>query len=126
MNKFEVGDLVNSLTGHTGRVEEVSGEMTTEQKIQYIADHYVYESQSRQLIEEMAELTVAINKAWRKTFDAVDKLPNMDDEERIEEEIADVEIMLSQIKYLLGVEERELSRIVESKLYRQIERIKQE
>lgn len=100
--------------------------MTTEQKIQYIADHYGYEPQSRQLIEEMAELTVAINKAWRKTFDAVDKLPNMDDEERIEEEIADVEIMLSQIKYLLGVEERELSRIVESKLDRQIERIKSE
>ena len=100
--------------------------MTTEQKIQYIADHYGYEPQSRQLIEEMAELTVALNKAWRKTFDTVDKIPNMDDEERIVEEIADVEIMLSQIKYLLGVEERELSRIVESKLYRQIERIKQE
>lgn len=100
--------------------------MTTEQKLQYIADHYGYDPQSRQLIEEMAELTVAINKAWRKTFDAVDKLPNMDDEERIEEEIADVEIMLSQIKYLLGVEERELSRIVESKLDRQIERIKSE
>ena len=100
--------------------------MTTEQKIQYIADHYGYAPQSRQLIEEMAELTVAINKAWRKTFDAVDKLPNMDDEERIEEEIADVEIMLSQIKYLLGVEEDELSRIVESKLDRQIERIKNE
>ena len=98
--------------------------MTTEQKIQYIADHYGYEPQSRQLIEEMAELTVALNKAWRKTFDTVDKIPNMDDEERIEEEIADVEIMLSQIKYLLGVEEDELSRIVESKLDRQIERIK--
>ena len=37
--------------------------MTTEQKIQYIADHYGYEPQSRQLIEEMAELTVALNKA---------------------------------------------------------------
>ena len=100
--------------------------MTTEQKIQYIADHYGYEPQSRQLIEEMAELTVALNKAWRKTFDTVDKLPNMDDEERIEEEIADVEIMLSQIKYLLGLEEDELSRIVESKLDRQIDRIKNE
>lgn len=98
--------------------------MTTEQKIQYIANHYGYEPQSRQLIEEMAELTVALNKAWRKTFDTVDKIPNMDDEERIEEEIADVEIMLSQIKYLLGVEEDELYRIVESKLDRQIERIK--
>lgn len=100
--------------------------MTTEHKIQYIAEHYGYEPQSRQLIEEMAELTVAINKAWRKTFDTVDKIPNMDDEECIEEEIADVEIMLSQIKYLLGVEEDELSRIVESKLDRQIERIKNE
>ena len=98
--------------------------MTAEQKIQYIADHYGYEPQSRQLIEEMAELTVAINKAWRKTFDAVDKLPNMDDEERIVEEIADVEIMLRQIKYLLGVDEDELSQIAERKLDRQIERIK--
>lgn len=40
--------------------------MTTEQKVQYIADHYGYDTQSRQLIEEMAELTVAINKGWRK------------------------------------------------------------
>ena len=60
--------------------------MTTEQKIHFIADYYGYEPQSRQLIEEMAELTVALNKAWRKTFDTVDKIPNMDDEERIEEE----------------------------------------
>ena len=98
--------------------------MTTEQKIQYIAYHYGYEPQSRQLIEEMAELTVALNKAWRKTFDTVDKIPNMDDEERIEEEIADVEIMLSQIKYLLGLGDEELSQIIENKLDRQIERIK--
>lgn len=106
--------------------EEGEREMTTEQKIQYIADHYGYEPQSRQLIEEMAELTVAINKAWRKTFDTVDKIPNMDDEERIEEEIADVEIMLSQIKYLLGVRDGELYQIIKSKLDRQIERIKNE
>ena len=100
--------------------------MTAEQKIQYIADHYGYEPQSRQLIEEMAELTVAINKACRKTFDTVDKIPNMDDEERIVEEIADVEIMLRQIKYLLGIGEGELSHIMEQKLDRQIERIKNE
>ena len=35
--------------------------MTTEQKIQYIADHYGYEPQSRQLIEEMAELMESIS-----------------------------------------------------------------
>lgn len=100
--------------------------MTTEQKIQYIADHYGYDPQSRQLIEEMAELTVALNKAWRKTFDTVDKIPNMDDEERIVEEIADVEIMITQIEYFFGVSAMKLNNMIEQKLNRQIERIKQE
>lgn len=100
--------------------------MTTEQKIKYIADHYGYDPQSRQLIEEMAELTVALNKAWRKTFDTVDKIPNMDDEERIVEEIADVEIMITQIEYLLGISAMELNNMIEQKLDRQIERIKNE
>lgn len=36
--------------------------MITEQKIQYIADHYGYESQSRQLIEELSELIQAVCK----------------------------------------------------------------
>lgn len=98
--------------------------MTTEQKIQYIADHYGYEPQSRQLIEEMAELTVALNKAWRKTFDTVDKIPNMDDEECIVEEIADVEIMITQIEYLLNISAIEVNNMIEQKLDRQIERIK--
>lgn len=98
--------------------------MTTEQKIQYIADHYGYDPQSGQLIEGMAELTVALNKAWRKTFDTVDKIPNMDDEERIVEEIADVEIMITQIEYLLGVSDMKLNNMIKQKLDRQIERIK--
>lgn len=97
--------------------------MTTEQKIQYIAYHYGYEPQSRQLIEGMAELTVALNKVWRKTFDTVDKIPNMDDEERIVEEIADVEIMITQIEYLLGVSDMKLNNMIKQKLDRQIERI---
>lgn len=45
--------------------------------IRYIADHYGYEAQSRQLIEEMAELTQAINKMWR--IDATNReKPNSD------------------------------------------------
>ena len=99
--------------------------MTTEQKIQYIADHYGYEPQSRQLIEEMAELTVAINKAWRAHPNDVE-VPNMGYEnyKNILKEMADTLIMVWQIKYLLGVGEGELADIVEEKLDRQIERIK--
>jgi len=39
--------------------------VTTNQKIRYIANHYGYESQSRQCIEELAELIQAINKFHR-------------------------------------------------------------
>lgn len=36
-----------------------------DERIKYISDFYGYEVQSRQLIEEMAELTKVINKLWR-------------------------------------------------------------
>lgn len=39
--------------------------MDNREKIAKIADTYGYDAQSRQCIEEMAELTQAINKLWR-------------------------------------------------------------
>ena len=50
----------------------------------------------------------------------------MDDEERIEEEIVDVLIMIWQIEYILGGSAMKLDNMIESKLDRQIERIKSE
>lgn len=96
-----------------------------------IANHYDYDSQSRQLIEEMAELTVAINKLWRvERF--CDRKNIMDikgfsypEIKKIIEEIADVEIMLSQIKYLLGCND-EVEQEKERKILRQLERMKEE
>ena len=66
--------------------------------IKSIADHFGYESQSRQLIEEMAELTQAINHLWRYDNDL--KRRNA-----VYEELADVEIMIEQIKHLLSCHE---------------------
>ena len=43
--------------------------MKLEEKIEFIANHYGYDAQSRQCIEEMAELTQAINKFWRNQLD---------------------------------------------------------
>ena len=101
--------------------------MTTEQKIQYIADHYGYEPQSRQLIEELSELIQAVCK-HNRAFDGkrLSKFSNCPEKDAIIEEIADVEIMILQIEYILGVGDGELSQIIESKLDRQIERINQE
>ena len=101
--------------------------MTTEQKIQHIADHYGYEPQSRQLIEELSELIQAIckhNRAFAgKRFSKLSKCPEKD---AITEEIADVEIMIAQIEHLLGVSAMKLDNMIEQKLDRQIERIKNE
>ena len=90
--------------------------------IKKIADTYGYDAQSRQLIEEMAELTVAINKMWRegmKTDYFYSELKKKD----IAEEIADVTIMLEQIKYLLQISDTDIDQIIEQKLNRQLERI---
>lgn len=85
-----------------------------------IAEHYGYDAQSRQLIEEMAELTQAINKAWRKRYDDFEERTKTF--ENIREEICDVEIMLAQIKYLLGCQD-EVEQEKERKIFRQLERI---
>ena len=45
--------------------EKLYAEKTRLEKIRTIARHYEYDTQSRQCIEEMAELTQAINKYWR-------------------------------------------------------------
>lgn len=81
------------------------------------AEHYGYEPQSNMLIEEMAELTQAISKYRRdnskKNFD------------NIIEEIADVEVMLHQIKHLLGINPKYVEIIKEQKVHRTAKRIEE-
>lgn len=99
-------------------------EKTREEKICAIGRYYGYDAQSRQCIEEMAELTQAINKYWRccGNGQSTDKTERecMDN---LIEEIADVQIMLEQMKFLL-TEKHDVNRIIGEKLDRQMERIK--
>lgn len=98
------------------------------EEIHKIADYYGYEAQSRQLIEEMAELTKAINKLWRyenACFNGdVYKLKH-----DIIEEIADVEICLEYVKYLLGCDdssqqiEADVEKVKKFKVERELERM---
>lgn len=97
-------------------------------KIQKIADTYGYDAQSRQLIEEMAELTKAVNKFWRKQLDCGRKEFIKEDEaicyseefDHLVEEMADVQLMLLQMEYLLNADITEQLR---DKVERQMERI---
>lgn len=99
-------------------------------KISKIANHYGLFNQSRQLIEEMAELMVALNK-YIRILDNHRDIPSewldlSDAHRNIVEEIADVLVMLEQIKVLLFIEDLNIEKIANSKLDRQLERMKKE
>ena len=93
--------------------------------LQKIADTYGYESQREMLVEECSELIQAVQKLKR--------VDNSGDAERIDkatsaylEEMADVSIMLEQMRYMLTPRlTRELDSYISKKLDRQIERIEQ-
>lgn len=82
------------------------------------AEYYGYLEQSLILNEELSELIQAISKYRRnnskKNFD------------NIVEEIADVEVMLHQIKHLLGINPKYVEQIKIEKVNRTKERIAKE
>ncbi len=98
------------------------------ESIRKIADHYGFPEQSRQLAEECSELIVAVNKYYRKCESTSVLTPNnaLDLQyciSNITEEIADVSIMIEQMKYLLNIFDDNIEQIIEQKLNRQLERI---
>lgn len=109
-------------------------EMSIKEKIRKIAKHYEYETQSLQCIEEMAELIQAINKYWKSElqcgkylYDPWDGYMPSDSYEYLNlvEEIADVQIMLEQMKFFLSAETT-VKKIMEEKIERQLKRIQEE
>lgn len=96
------------------------------EKIKIIADHYGYDAQSRQCMEEMAELTQAINKFWRVCGNGQKTEKGIQDcRDNLVEETADVQIMLWQMEYLL-LSGQEVNQMIEKKLDRQLKRIEEE
>ena len=90
------------------------------ENIKKIAEHYGYGEQSLMLIEEMAELAQAINKFRRAGKSEQDAALD-----HIHEEIADVEVCLDQIKWLLGCEAN-VKMWKDIKTARQVKRIEAE
>lgn len=107
-----------------------------------IAEHYGYEAQSRQLIEEMAELTAAINRLHRAEKKQLISYDTPETEitelnmnqyairagayEDVVHEIADVEVCLKQVKYLMEIDKDKLKRIRDAQIARQLKRIEEE
>lgn len=88
-----------------------------------IANHYGLRPQSDQAIEEMAELTLALRKFWRCDTEEHEEYKRRRCD--IAEEIADVEIMLGQLKYLFDIESETANWKID-KINRQMRRIHDE
>lgn len=86
-----------------------------EKKIKKIADHYGKEAQFEQCKEELDELKEALDNYKARRLSA--------EFDNLIEEIADVEIMIEQIRYLCGIGQEVTDQVKEFKLNRQLERI---
>ena len=94
--------------------------------IEKIADKFGIESRKNQLVEEMSELTQVICKINRVKANELALAPGLDQkslEESLIEEIADVNIVLQQLIYLVG--ENRVERVMEEKIDRTISRMAQ-
>lgn len=96
--------------------------MTSKQTdmIKIIMSNYAYEQQREIFVEECAEAIQAVQKCKRKTH----RMEAVAAHENLKEEVADVLIMAEQMRQYIG--EKEIDKIIDAKLHRQIERIKAE
>lgn len=93
-------------------------------KIREIAQHYGYDSQTRQAIEELAELIQAISKHVRFFGNTrLSKSAPCEERNRVIEEMADVTIMLIQLKELLGITDDDIKKEMARKVNRQMGRM---
>lgn len=97
-----------------------------EKKCLEIARYYGFDAQTNQLIEECAELIQAINKYKRQFLRGQPVRESGDGKaprDMIVEEIADVEVMLCQIKLFLHITDLEVEDIAKNKIERTMVRM---
>lgn len=90
-----------------------------EERCRAIAEHYGYQKQRIQTIQELSELTCLLARR-------PDQIAKMDYHAELIGEIADVTIMLEQLRLMFGIEKAELADAIRQKLKRQNQRIRQE
>ena len=86
------------------------------QNIKHIAKHYGFQHQVKKTTEECGEFIVALSKLANGDGTQADVL----------EEMADVMVMLEQIRYFLGIRSSELHKTMDAKVCRQLKRMKNE
>lgn len=95
-----------------------------EQQVIKIAEHYGYDNQSNMLMEECSELIQAMNK--HKRLCQKDRSINSSWTECVDaiiEEMADVQLMMDQMTYLLSINPKYIDMCKNDKAERAMQRI---
>lgn len=90
--------------------------MTHYEKIKRIANHYGFRHQAIKAAEECSELSAALSKLVNGESGRA----------AVIDEIADVTIMLGQMRYLMHIDRAELREVMEAKVMRQLARMEAE
>ena len=90
--------------------------MTYETALHWIADHYGKRTQLHQLMEECCELALEASHSVREKGLRVNLIS----------EIADVDIMIDQIRYLFDIADEDIEEVKREKIERQLDRIAKE
>lgn len=92
-----------------------------------IFNHYEYRHQQRKLNEEVFELIEAIRDYEEEYIRSdCDEKYIQYEKKHIEEEFADVMVLLTQIKYYYELDSERIEKIMKEKIARQLERMKNE
>lgn len=93
-----------------------------------IINHYGVNAQQRQLAEEVFELQEAITTHEVKKFSSsgIPITEIVETREHIAEEIADVLVLLFQFNEYYGLDIDDISKVMDNKIKRQLERIRNE
>lgn len=89
-----------------------------------IVTHYGLEKQKRKLVEEVYELLDALAELNYNSMNFSNNLQKM--LERVTEEIADVQVLLEQIKLYWSIEPEDIQRVMEYKINRTLGGIDEE
>lgn len=94
------------------------------EKLLKIVTHYGLENQKRKLVEEVYELLDALAELNYNSMNFSNNLQKM--LEHVTEEIADVQVMLEQIKVYWSIEPEDIQRVMEYKINRTLGGIDEE
>ena len=95
--------------------------MQIKENLQQIARSYSFTNRCLLLMEECAELIQAVNKCMRARNDGY--IGKQESRANLIEEMADVTIMMEQIKYLMCIDDEAVETVMQQKIERTIGRM---